>query len=230
MDCPANIRDWELIQAKWVLRGIEPTELVQIAVSALERGWEGIALSQIAGLSEPTFGDLESLPARLFAELGLKTIGRDEAIALLIARDYPATHPVISQLRRAFPSFANRWKEHVASWGGSPAGSYNDMGEFVHFVVEDLYEPGNIEETKRAFLLLEDLLKRADEEARNLIGLGFFETLQNVASWRPGGNKVYEQFFGPLSQQVWRELQIIWAGKSSLMDVIRAEQSERGSE
>jgi hypothetical protein len=64
----------------------------------------------------------------------------------------------------------------------------------------------------------------AEEENRNLIGLGFFETLQNVASWRPGGNKVYEQFLGPISKQIWSELQRMWAGKSSLMDVIRAEQ------
>lgn len=64
----------------------------------------------------------------------------------------------------------------------------------------------------------------ADQETRNLIGLGFFENLQNVASWRPHDNKVYEQFFGPTSQKVWSELQAMWAGKSSLMDVIRAEQ------
>jgi hypothetical protein len=63
----------------------------------------------------------------------------------------------------------------------------------------------------------------ADQENRNVIGLGFFETLQNVASWRPHGNKAYEQFFGPMSKQIWSELQTMWAGQSNLMDVIRAE-------
>lgn len=108
-------------------------------------------------------------------------------------------------------------------WNGNPAGSYHDMVEFVHFVVEDLYEKGNIDEVRRVFRLLEGLLTVADEETRNLIGVGFFETLQNVASWQPGGNRVYEEFFGPLSRQVWSELHEIWAGKSSLADVIRAE-------
>jgi hypothetical protein len=229
MDSPANTRDWELVQARWVLGGIEPGELVELAVSALERGLDGTALSQLAGLSEPTLGDLGNLPTRMFAELGLKAVGRDEAIALLISRGEPVTHPVISELRRAFPSFSGRWREHVGWWGGKSAGSYNDITEFVHFVVKDLYEAGNVEETRRAFLLLEGLLTGADEEARNLIGLGFFETLQNFASWRPGGNKVYEPFFGPLSRRVWRELQIMWEGKSSLMDVIRAEQGEKES-
>jgi hypothetical protein len=126
----------------------------------------------------------------------------------------------------SFPNF-DRWKKHIARWGGNPAGFYNDMAEFVHFVVEDLYEKENLDETRRVFQLLEKVLSDADEETRNLIALGFFETLQNVASHRPEGNKVYEQFFGPISQRVWSKLQTMWAGKSSLMDVIRAERKNK---
>jgi hypothetical protein len=83
---------------------------------------------------------------------------------------------------------------------------------------------GNLDETRRVFQLLENLLVEADQETKNLIGLGFFETLQNVAPHRSQGKKVYEQFFGPMSKKVWSELQRMWAGKSSLMDVIRSEQ------
>lgn len=137
-----------------------------------------------------------------------------------------ATNAVIPRLREAFPAFSERWKKHVESWGGNPAGSYNDMAEFVLFTVEDLYEKGKLEDTRRVFDLLEQLLVGADQETRNLIGLGFFETLQNFASWRPGGNEVYVRFFGPISQRIWAELQRMWAGKSSLADVIRAERKE----
>lgn len=52
-------------------------------------------------------------------------------------------------------------------------------------------------------------------------------TCAYVASHRPQGNKAYEQFFGPMSKKVWSELQKMWAGKSSLMDVIRAEQENK---
>jgi hypothetical protein len=138
-----------------------------------------------------------------------------------------ATNSVITTLRKAFPTFSERWEKHVEWWGGEPAGSYNDIAEFVHFTVEDLYEKGKLEDTRRVFDVLEQLLVGADEETRNLIGLGFFETLQNFASWRPGGNEAYVQFFGPISRQIWRELQRIWAGKSSLANVIRAEQKSR---
>jgi hypothetical protein len=219
--------DPELLQARWVLGGIEPEQLVAIAVSALEQGFDGTALQQLAGLSRPTLSDLGTLPERVFAAMGLKPINQDEAVARLLARGEPFTSAVISALRQAFPEFEERWKKHVASWGGNSAGSYNDMGEFVHFVIEDLDEKGKLDETRRVFQVLENLLVEGDRETRDLIGLGFFEALQNVASHRPQGNKVYEQFVGPMSRKVWNELQKMWAGKSSLMDVIRAEQKNK---
>ncbi|MFY9805433.1 MAG: hypothetical protein WA211_11950 [Candidatus Acidiferrales bacterium] len=213
----------QLLQARWVLGGINPEEFVEIALSALQHGFDGVALQQLAGLSRPTLADLGNLPARFFADVGLKPINRDEALDFLLARGEPRTSAVVTALLHAFPAFLDRWKEHIAWWGGNSAGSYNDIAQFAHFVIEDLYEKGNIEETRRVFQKFEGLLEGADEDSRNLIGIGFFEDLQNIASWRPGGSKVYEQFFGPVSQQIWSELQIMWAGKSSLMDVIRAE-------
>ena len=97
------------------------------------------------------------------------------------------------------------------------------MAEFVHFVVEDLYDKNNLDEVRRVFQLMEQLLSGGTEDTRNLIGLGFFETLQNVASWRSYGNQAFEQFLGPASQQIWKEIRRMWVGKSSLADVIRAE-------
>ena len=38
-----NDLDPKLLQAKWVLGGIEPEEFVKIAISALERGLDGTA-------------------------------------------------------------------------------------------------------------------------------------------------------------------------------------------
>jgi len=126
-------------------------------------------------------------------------------------------------LVEAFPNFAGRWREHLAWWGGEPAGTYNDMAELVHFVVEDLYEESRLDEVRRVFELLEKLFADGELDTRNLIAGGFFETLQCFASWRPYGNRVFEQFLGPMSEQCWREIEQMWVGKSSLMDVIRSE-------
>jgi hypothetical protein len=169
--------------------------------------------NKLLGQHDPGARELGNLPERVFAEMGLKPIDRDEAVARLLVRGEPATSPAIRALLEAFPDFSERWKKHVKWWRGNPAGSYNDMSEFfVHFVVEDLYEKGNLDEARRIFQLLEKLFVEGDQETRDLIGLGFFETLQNFASWRPGGNKVYEQFFGPMSKQAWSELGVMWGG------------------
>jgi hypothetical protein len=220
-DFRANL-DIELLYARWVLGGVEPHQLVHLALSALEQGIDGTALQQLAGLTQPTSRDLGTLPTRAFAEMGLKAIGREEAAVALLDRGQPA---VLSNLRRAFPNFSERWKKCVANQGAEYAGSYLGMAEFVHFVVEDVYEKRNIDETRRVFQVLEEQLVEADQETTDLVLLGFFETLQNFASWRRGGNRVYEQFLGPISRAIWNELQRMWAGKSSLMDVIRAEQN-----
>ncbi len=97
------------------------------------------------------------------------------------------------------------------------------MAEFVHFIFEDLYEGQKRDEIGRVFQLPEKLFVEGDQTTRDLIGLGFFETMQNFASWRPYGNKVFEEFLGPVSKQCWAEIRRQWAGKSSLMDVIRSE-------
>jgi hypothetical protein len=219
--------DVQLLQAKWVLGGVEPERLVQAAVLALEQGFDGTALQQLAGLSQPASRDLGTLPARAFAEMGLEPTNEDEAVSVLLDRDEPHTSPVISNFRHAFPDFLQRWRKYIAVEGGNSCGSYIDMAEVVHFVVEDVYEKGNLDETRRIFQFLEQQLLGADEETRNLIGLGFFETLQCFASWRQGGNTIYEEFLGPVSREIWVDVQRMWSGKSSLADVIRAEREPK---
>jgi hypothetical protein len=227
MTAAENKLDPELLQARWVLGGLNPEQMVSQAILALEMGFDGTALRQLAGLTPSEQRDLGRLPERAFDEMGLKSCDRDQAVALLVARQASLTTRPICALVQAFPDFFMRWRKHLADWKGEPAGSYIDMAEFVHFVVEDLYETERFDEIARAFQFLERLLVDGDQETRDLVGLGFFETLQNFASWRPYGNMVFEQYLGPMSKQCWREIQRQWAGKSSLMDVIR---SERRSE
>jgi hypothetical protein len=215
------------LQARWVLGDLGPEELVQAAVIALQQGLEGVALQQLAGLSHPAARDLGTLPARAFAEMGLQSINKDEAISFLVDHIEPETNSVIPDFRDAFPDFMPRWKKYVAREGGASLGAYIDMGEVVDFAVEDLYERGNFDETRRVFQYFEQQLVGADQETRNLIGLGFFETLQCVASWRLGGNHDYEQFLGPMSREIWVELQRMWSGKNSLADVIRGERKAK---
>jgi hypothetical protein len=217
--------DPQLLQARWVLGGVTADEWVDQAALALEQGFDGTALRQLAGLMNPTQRDLGSLPARALAEMGLSACDKDQAVSFLVSRGAMLTGVTVLSLVEKFPTFLPRWRTHLEYWQGEPAGQYNDMAEFVHFVVEDLYERANLDEMHQAFDCLETLFAEGGQETRDLIGLGFFETLQNFASWRPYGNEVFEPFFGPISKQVWKEIRLTWRGKSSLMDVIRAERT-----
>ena len=215
--------DPALLQARWILGGLRPEDLVSQALSALQQDFSGIALQQLAGLVRPTLSDLGTLPERAFAEMGLKPIDRQGAVDLLIARGGLSANGIFRSLLVACPAFLDRWRKHIESWGGEPAGDYNDMSEFVHFVVEDLHGKGRLDGVRKVFEFMEGQLQESDQETRDLIGWGFFETLQNVASHGPNGYQEYEQFLGPISARIWREIQKAWEGKSSLADVIRAE-------
>ena len=217
--------DPQLLQARWVLGGVGAHEWVDQAALALDQGYDGTALRQLAGLTNPTQRDLGHLPDRALAELGLSPCDKDRAVSLLVACGEMLTGETILTLVDTFPAFSPRWRKHLEYWRGEPAGQYNDMAEFVHFVVEDLYEKGNLDDMQPVFDCLERLFAEGDQETRDIIGLGFFETLQNFASWRSYGNTVFESFFGPMSKKVWKEIGRIWQGKSSLMDVIRAERN-----
>jgi len=220
--------DLQLLQARWVLGGISADELAARALSVLEQGFEGMGLQQLAGLTKPTLSDLGALPERAFADMGLKPVSREQAVSFLLAHIELLTSGTILSILKVFPAFSDsdRWRKHIESWSGEPAGLYIDMAEFVHFVVEDLYEEERLEEVRSVFHFLEQLLKGASEETSNLIALGFFETLQNFASWRPYGYEAFKPFLGSTSKQIWTEIQMMWTGKSSLADVIRAEREQ----
>lgn len=227
MAAPVKQLDPELMHARWVLNGLNPEDMIQFAMDALELGFDGTALRQLAGLThlvKPAFADLEDLPMRAFADMGLKPIDKEGAVDLLLSRGAPFTNSTMAPLLAAFPDFLPRWRKHLEFWGGEVHHPYTDLAEFVHYVVEDLYEHGRTDDLRRAFAAMEDLLKHApDEEVTNQIVLGFFETLENYSSWRPYGNQVFVEFMGPVSREAWAVLAKIWAGKSSLMDVLRAE-------
>lgn len=137
--------------------------------------------------------------------------------------DKPSEAEVMPRLVAEFPGFRARWEKHLEWWEGEPAGNYNDIAEFVHFVVQDLYPSGGTEDLQHVFDLMEHWLTNGNENLRGLITIGFLETLQNAASWQAFGREAFIPFLGPQCHQAWNEIEKTWAGKTSLMDVLRAE-------
>jgi hypothetical protein len=64
---------------------------------------------------------------------------------------------------------------------------------------------------------MESQLEGSSQDTRDLIGYGFFETLQNVASHQPEGYAPFEQFPGHISEKIWGEIQRTWAGQIELI-------------
>lgn len=135
---------------------------------------------------------------------------------------------ILPRLLREFPEFEPRWNRHLLEWNDKPAGDYNDISVFVKFVVDDLYPANQIPRLQRVFDLMEEWLAGGSQAVQELIVLGFFEDLQNIASWRPFGREAFIPFLGKNSRSEWEAIEKVWAGKSSLMDVVRAERKSKG--
>jgi len=121
------------------------------------------------------------------------------------------------------PGFRPTWEEHVAWWKGQERGDYNDAAEFARYLVES-YERGETTEFPAAFTMLEKILNEGDEDARGLATVGIIEGIQTVASHSCGA-QVFIAWLGDTSRVAWAQIEKLWEGKHSLMDVIRAEKA-----
>lgn len=136
---------------------------------------------------------------------------------------------LIPRILDRIPEFRERWDEHVQYWEGNDAGIFNDLAEFSHFVVEE-FTAGKTEVVVRVFELCEEVLREEDYRLTGYIAIGVLETIQNIASHTDEGYVVFEPFLGPLSLKAWREIEVLWEGKESLADVVRAELADRSEE
>lgn len=136
---------------------------------------------------------------------------------------------VTKLLLQACPAAERSWKEHLKDWNGEEAGHYNDIAIFVEFAV-DAYAAGKRDELKPLFEVIERMLSEGNEDTRGLASVGFIETLQCNASHRDFGAEVFKHWLGPLSAQAWGQIEALWAGKTSLMDVMRGENNSENGE
>ncbi len=123
------------------------------------------------------------------------------------------------------PEILPSWQQHIEWWHGDRAGAYNDIAVLARFVI-DSYESENNDVIKRIFNLTESLLEKDDPEITEILTIGLIEDIQNISLGRTYGCDVFLKFLGPLSTQAWNRVIKMWEGKSSLMDVVRAENQE----
>jgi hypothetical protein len=119
------------------------------------------------------------------------------------------------------PSAKNAWEEHLKDSEGADL-SYVGISVFARRIVE-LSENNKMETFPSVFATVEKLLSDGDEEVKGLMIVGFLESLQNISSWTNRGSKVFVKWLRPKGLQAWKELEIVWEGKSNLGEVLREE-------
>jgi hypothetical protein len=128
---------------------------------------------------------------------------------------------VMPLLLTSCPGFGPAWQEQFAWWRGDDRGFYNDAAEFSRYLVES-YNRGDTSEFAAAFATIERILDEGDEKARGVAVVGVLEDIQIIASHSCGAD-VFVRWLGPTSRSAWAKIEQAWAGKNSLMDVLRAE-------
>jgi hypothetical protein len=118
----------------------------------------------------------------------------------------PANLEQIERLVAAAPNFRNRWERFLKESEGEEVPPwFIGMSELAHYVVES-YAKGITVEFPNLFRTVEALLQNSDPEIENLIAVGLFEDIQNIASHRAFGAAPFRQLLGPRSLVVWDEV------------------------
>jgi hypothetical protein len=117
---------------------------------------------------------------------------------------------VIKALIAACPSFADRWREHLARSDGG-IGPYVDAGAFAGHLV-DLLDSGQTSEFPALFDAVEQVLIDGDDGVRYIVTYGLIESLQNLASNRSGWALAgrFRQWLRPTTLSAWDEVHTYW--------------------
>jgi hypothetical protein len=128
---------------------------------------------------------------------------------------------IIPSLLKIFPNIQKDWEEYQTDWNNESPGDYTEISVFARRVITD-YKLSNTEYFYKLFEYVEKIFNEGDEDARNLIGIGLLEDIQTLGSHEEFGYKVFEKWLRELSLRAWYQIEKMWEGKSSLMDVIRS--------
>ncbi len=126
---------------------------------------------------------------------------------------------MFESLLRVIPTAEEEWLEYLEDFKDEEA-HFIGVAAFSRAVAE-LFEKERTESFSEVFLVIEELIVKGDERVNGLMIVGFLENLQNNLSWTSDGYSQVERWLGEESLRGWKDIEEIWVGKSSLMDVVR---------
>jgi hypothetical protein len=118
----------------------------------------------------------------------------------------PVNQRDVERIILAVPNFQTQWVAFLEDWKTDPEIPYFvGMSELAHYIVES-YARGETGEFSNLFATVEEILRTSTPELENLISVGLFEDIQNIASRREFGATVFEKWLGARSRVVWDEV------------------------
>ena len=106
----------------------------------------------------------------------------------------------------AVPDFRVTWEKFLEEWeAAGPLPWYVATSELAHSIVDN-YANGTTEEFADLFVTIESFLDSPNPELENLIAVGLFEDIQNIASHRTFGAAPFRPRLGPRRLVVWDQV------------------------
>ena len=184
------MHDPKAIAAEWYLGGLNSEDLPKLACDALEQGYDGNRLRQLAGLVKPTKRDVEGIVDGAFRELGVAApLSKDEAALFLVRSKAEASaksdtgsveitaHNLVDRLLVALPELEKPYVEKVKSFCG-PLGNYLVVATVWKPALKEQIAKGELTDfVHRSLSFVEGVCSSGDAEAINVLWLEIFEWL-----------------------------------------------------
>lgn len=132
---------------------------------------------------------------------------------------------MFEMLLKALPGAAEEWSEHLNDTAGDDL-SYLGTAVFARQIIE-LSRVQEVRSFPAVFSTIERLLIEGTDDVKDLVTIGLIESLQNISSWTSHNHSVFEKWLEPHTLTAWREVEAMWAGRSSLADVVRDELKQK---
>jgi hypothetical protein len=205
------MNDPNLTAAEWYLGGFEPERLREIASEAIELGFVGKNLAQLATLEKPTKRELEGLVVGALHELGAKApLSKDEAAMLVLGSVKAGAGSgkitalnLVGRLLTAFPELERQYVEGIKSSYGLPGNYWVIHMILKPVVAEQISKKDSADFVRRVGQFFEQVCTSEDKEAVNVLWIEVFEWLVHS---RAGELKFLWPILGPSTKAVIKEV------------------------
>jgi hypothetical protein len=177
--------DPHLAAAEWYLGSLSSERLTEFARTALEQGYDGKNLAQLAVLVKPTKQDVDALIAGALRELAVTfPLTKDEAALWMLTSVKASASSVditsvnlVGKLLSALPELEEQYTEELKEYSGLP-GNYWVFAVILKPVLIEQIATGKITDfVRRCAAFIEQVCSGKDHEAINVLWIEIFEWL-----------------------------------------------------